>query len=415
MSFLSPEQIYALRAEFGTPVYVYDQKTLEASARALLAFPNAYGLTVRYAMKALSTAAILRVMSDTGLLIDASSGFEAHRALRAGIAPEHIQITTQQLPDDLEDLVSRGVLFNACSLHQLRAYGERFPGRQVSVRINPGLGSGHSNRTNTGGPSASFGIWHQKLDQVRAVAREFRLALTSMHTHIGSGGDPDLWKKCARMSLAIAARLPEVTRLSLGGGFKIGRMSGEASADVQAIGKALLPDFEAFAEEYGRRLHLEIEPGTLAVANAGVILATVVDVVDTGDDGYSFIKTDTGITELLRPNLYGAQHPLDVVPAPGSEPRGQGEYLVVGHCCESGDNLTPAPGNPEGLRPRTLCTPQLGDCLVIGGTGAYCSTLAGKSYNSFPEAPEVLIHNDGGAKLIRKRQSIDQMLANEVL
>ena len=415
MSFLSPERVHALRAEFGTPVYVYDQQTLEASARALLAFPNAYGLTARYAMKALSTAAILRVMTDAGLDIDASSGFEADRALRAGIAPERIQITAQQLPDDLEDLLSRGVLFNACSLHQLRAFGERFPGREVSVRINPGLGSGHSNRTNTGGPSSSFGIWHEKLDQVRAVAREFQLALTGMHTHIGSGGDPDLWKKCARMSLAIAARLPEVTRLSLGGGFKIGRMPGEISANLQEIGKTLLPDFEAFAEKHDRRLHLEVEPGTLAVANAGVILATVIDVVDTGDDSHEFIKTDTGITELLRPNLYGAQHPLEIVPPPGSKEPGQGEYLVVGHCCESGDNLTPEPGNPEGLQPRTLCTPQVGDCLVVAGAGAYCSTLSGKNYNSFPEAPEVLIRNDGKATLIRRRQSLDQMLANEVL
>jgi len=109
MSFLSPERVHALRAEFGTPVYVYDQQTLEASARALLAFPNAYGLTARYAMKALSTAAILRVMTDAGLDIDASSGFEADRALRAGIAPERIQITAQQLPDDLELPRARGL------------------------------------------------------------------------------------------------------------------------------------------------------------------------------------------------------------------------------------------------------------------------------------------------------------------
>jgi diaminopimelate decarboxylase len=415
MSFLSSEQVHAIRAEFGTPVYVYDQNALEQSAQALLAFPNAYGLTARYAMKALSTAAILRVMTDAGLDIDASSGFEAHRALRAGVAPERIQITAQQLPDDLEELVSRGVLFNACSLHQLRTYGERFPGREISVRINPGLGSGHSNRTNTGGPSSSFGIWYEKLEQVRAIAREYRLALTGMHTHIGSGGDPEVWKQCGRMSLDIAARLPEVTRLSLGGGFKVGRMPGEVSADIQEIGKALLPDFEAFAEQFGRRLHLEIEPGTLLVANAGVILASVIDVVDTGDRGHRFIKIDSGITELLRPNLYGARHPIEVVRGPGSEMNGQDDYLVVGHCCESGDNLTPEPGNPEGLEPRTLDSPQVGDCLVIGGAGAYCSTLAGKNYNSFPQAPEVLIRSDGRPELIHRRQSLDQMLANEVL
>jgi diaminopimelate decarboxylase len=415
MSFLSPQQTHAIRAEFGTPVYVYDQKTLEASARAFLAFPNAFGLTARYAMKALPTAAILRILADAGMDIDASSGFEAHRAIRAGIAPERIQITAQELPEDLEELVRQGVLFNACSLHQLRAYGESFPGTEVSVRINPGLGSGHSNRTNTGGPWASFGIWHEKLDAVLDIGHELRLGITGMHTHIGSGGDPELWKKCARMSLEIAARMPEVTRFSLGGGFKAGRMPGDRDADIQQIGEALLPDFEAFAEKTGRRLHLEVEPGTLAVANAGVVVASVIDVVDTGAAGYRFIKVDSGMTELLRPALYGAQHPMEVVPPPGSEPRGRGEYLVVGHCCESGDILTPEPKNPEGLLERTLCDPRVGDCLVIGGTGAYCSALAGKNYNSFPEAAEVLVRNDGSTQLIRRRQSLDQMIANEVL
>jgi len=415
MSFLTSDQIHSIRAEFGTPVYVYDRRTLEDSAHQTLAFPNAFGLTARYAMKALPTAAVVQVLHDAGLHIDASSGFEAERALRAGVPPEHIQITAQELPKDLKGLVERGVLFNACSLRQLQAYGQLFPGKEVSVRINPGLGSGHNNRTNVGGPSSSFGIWHEKLDDVLALQREFDLRLTGMHTHIGSGGDPEVWKRCARMTLDIASRLPEVTRLSLGGGFKVARMEGEVSADLQAIGNALLGDFEQFARDHGRELHLEIEPGTFLVANAGAIVADVIDVVDTGPGGYAFIKIDSGMTELLRPNLYGAQHPIEVVPAEGGAERGEGEYVVAGHCCESGDVVTTAPADPEGLLPRTLCNPRIGDSLVISGAGAYCSGLAGKNYNSFPEAAEVMLELDGSVRLIRRRQSLDQALANEVL
>lgn len=411
--FPSPSQIREIRAEFGTPVYVYDEARLVQAAREVLAFPNAFGLTARYAMKALSTRAILRVLTGTGLHIDASSGFEAQRALAAGIAPECIQITAQELPKDLKGLVEQGVRFNACSLRQLEAYGQLFPGSEVSVRINPGLGSGHNNRTNTGGPSSSFGIWHEKLGEVQALQRAFQLRLTGMHTHIGSGGDPEVWQRCARLSLAIAARLPEVQRLSLGGGFKVARVAGEKSADLQAIGRVLVRDFEEFAARHGRRLHLEIEPGTYLVANAGAILADVIDVVDTGAGGFSFIKIDSGMTELLRPNLYGAQHPIAVVPADGDENRGEGDYLVAGHCCESGDLLTPEPGEPEGLRPRRLCRPQIGDTVVIGGAGAYCSSLAARNYNSFPEAPEVLLGRDGRFRLIRQRQSLEQVLANE--
>lgn len=414
MQFLKRDQIRDLRAEYGTPVYVYDQRSLEKSAQEILDFPRAYGFTARYAMKALPTASILRLLNGMGLHIDASSGFEAERALMAGVAASKIQISAQELPRDLKVLVERGVLFNASSLHQLETYGCLFPGHEVSVRFNPGLGSGHSNRTNVGGPASSFGIWHEHLDRVLSIAREHDLRLTRMHTHIGSGVDPKIWKHCAQLSLAIAAQLPDVGRLSLGGGFKVARIEGEQTADLEAIGRALIEDFQDFAQEHGRELHLEIEPGTFVVANAGVILASVIDVVDTGDQGYVFAKVDTGMTELLRPSLYGAQHPIDVIPQIEDVEREEIDLLVAGHCCESGDMMTPAPGDPDALAPRRLPRPVIGDTLVIGGTGAYCSSLAGKHYNSFPEAPEVLLTPDGEFKLIRKRQNLDQLVSNEV-
>jgi diaminopimelate decarboxylase len=350
------------------------------------------------------------------LHIDASSGFEAERALLAGIAPERIQVTAQELPKDLKGLIQRGVLFNACSLHQLRRYGELFPGGELSVRINPGRGSGHNNRTNVGGPGSSFGIWHEKLDEVLALARDFELRLTGMHTHIGSGGDPEVWKHCARLTLRIAERLPDLRRLSLGGGFKVARMPGETSADLEEIGEALRPSLAAFAAGRGDDFQFEIEPGTFLVANAGAILAEIIDVVDTGRDGYAFLKVDSGMTELLRPALYGAQHPLSVV-AHGrdrDDAKEQVEYIVAGHCCESGDILTPAPGDPEGLAPRRMSRAEIGDTLVIGGAGAYASGLAGKNYNSFPEAAEVLVDRDGEPHLIRRRQTLEQALQNEI-
>ena len=411
---VTDEQAREAQKRFGTPVYVYSEAALVAAAREVLAFPNAFGLTARYAMKACPTAAVLRILHGEGLHIDASSGFEAERAMRAGIPPEHIQLTAQQMPENLRELVEKGVLFNACSIHQLRTYGQLFPGAEVSVRINPGKGSGHSNRTNVGGPSSSFGIWHEYLDEVLAAARAFGLRITGMHTHIGSGADPAVWDHCAQLSLAIAARLPEVNRLSLGGGFKVARVEGEKQADLQAIGAKIVQDFEHFAREHGRKLRLEVEPGTYLVANAGAVVCTVIDVVDTGADGYRFIKVDSGMTEVLRPALYGAQHPMRIVTADGRSLEDAHDYLVAGHCCESGDILTPEPGNPEGLRPRQLPPPRVGDLLVIGGAGAYCSGLAAKNYNSFPEAPEALVTSTGDLQLIRRRQTFEQMVGNEV-
>ena len=208
LAFLKAEQVREIQGEFGTPTFVYDQLLLERQAQLALGFPNPFGLTARYAMKACPSAAVLRILHRQGLHIDASSGFEVHRALRAGIPPEHLLLTAQELPGDLERLLELRVGVNACSLHQLEQLGRLHPGRRVGIRMNPGLGSGHSNRTNVGGPSASFGIWHTHLDQVLRVQAEYDLHIELLHSHIGSGSDPEVWQRCAHLSLGIAAQLP---------------------------------------------------------------------------------------------------------------------------------------------------------------------------------------------------------------
>jgi diaminopimelate decarboxylase len=165
--FLSASDAAEIRDRFGTPCYVYDERELEAAARRALAFPHAFGFTLRYAMKANPNPEILGLFRRLGLAIDASSEWEVARALAAGFPPNAIQLTSQAPPRDPAGLAARGVLVNACSLHQLEAFGRAVPGGSLSVRINPGLGSGSSNRTNTGGPAASFGIWHEYLGRVR--------------------------------------------------------------------------------------------------------------------------------------------------------------------------------------------------------------------------------------------------------
>lgn len=116
------------------------------------------------------------------------------------------------------------------------------------------------------------------------------------------------------MVLDIVRQLPDVVTVSLGGGFKVARMPGEKEANMREIGNHVKILFEQFARETGRQLHLEIEPGTFLVANAGNLVTTIQDIVDTGEDGYHFLKVDSGMTELLRPSIYGAQHPLFVTP-----------------------------------------------------------------------------------------------------
>lgn len=413
LTFLTPEQARRIREQYGTPVFVYDENSLRENAAMATAFPNAYGLVARYAMKANPNASILRIFADVGMHIDASSEFEVQRAILADIPAAHISLSSQEVPSDINALMDKGILYNATSLWQLENYGRTRPGTEVGLRLNPGVGSGGTTKTNVGGPSSSFGLWHEQIDEAKTLCEKYGVKVVRIHTHIGSGSDPNVWQKTSRMSIELVKHFPDVHTLNLGGGYKVGRMSFEQSTDLQTVGTPVKELFERFAEEYGRKLTLEIEPGTFMVGNAGCIVSTIQDIVHTGNDGYRFLRIDGGMTDILRPSLYGAQHPMSVVGAENDSEETD-EYIVTGHCCESGDMLTPAPDKPDDLAPRKLAKATIGDLLVIDGTGAYCSAMCAKNYNSFPETPEVLLQADGTFRQVRKRQTLEQIIANEV-
>ncbi|TGK34562.1 diaminopimelate decarboxylase [Leptospira gomenensis] len=412
LKFLTEAQVRSIAKQFGTPVFVYSREGIEKSCDTALAFPNAFGLTVRYAMKANPNRTVLEIMKRKGIHIDASSEYEARRAIHYGFKPEQIMLTSQELAKDLKELVEKGVVFNACSLRQLESFGKLFPGKEVSVRFNPGLGSGHTKKTDVGGKTSSFGVWHEDIDKVKGIAASYGLKIFKVHTHIGSGSDPDVWRAVAQVSLDIAAQFPDCRILDLGGGFKVGRMEDEKTTDFQTIGAPVAELFREFASKHGTKLHLEIEPGSFMMVNNGAVVSAVDDVVSTGNGGYTFVKLDSGMDVNTRPSLYAARHPLVVVSAEGNRSGKTAEYVYVGHCCESGDLITQA----EGGGPVTRITEEakLGDYVVMEGAGAYCSSMSTKNYNSFPETAEVLVGTDGGFQLIRKRQNLEQIFQNEV-
>ena len=408
-AFLDIKNAAAIRDKVATPTFVYDENTLRNQAHKALSFPNEYGLTVRYAMKASPNKAILKLFHEMGLHFDASSGFEVHRACKAGIPANHLSLSSQEFPLDFKELYENGIKFNACSLNQLESFGKLFPGGNCGLRFNPGTGSGGTGKTNVGGPSSSFGIWYELMPQVKEIIAKYNLKIERIHTHIGSGSDPSIWQSVASKSIDLVREFPDVTVLNLGGGYKVGRMPDEKSTDLQEIGEPVKEAFVAFSKETGRSLHLEIEPGTFLLANSGSLLCEVRDIVTTGSNGYYFMKLDSGMTDVLRPSLYGAQHPIIVL----NEATETKDYVVVGHCCESGDLFSCEPGDPEALSARPLALASIGDLVAIDGSGAYCSSMCTKNYNSFPEAPEVMIASNGDVKVIRKRQTLEQMLENE--
>lgn len=388
MSFTDTQTIDGV-ASSTTPVFLYSESRLRKAAAEVRDFGGPYGFTPRYAMKANPHPKILQIFNEMGISIDASSGGEVERALEAGVPAGRIVLNSQQLPDNLKELIELGIEFTATSLYQLEAFGQMFPGKSVAVRINPGMGSGSNNRLTTGGVNAGFGIWHEYIPKVKELARQHDLTIDKVHTHIGSGTDPEAWEAAAHLSLELVEQFEDAVRINLGGGFKVGRMPHEPSTDLRVVSEYISRILVNFYERTGRKLILEIEPGTYLVALAGALLAEVIDVTDTGPNGYNFLRVNTGMNDILRPSLYGAQHPLVVLPkAPTDE---VAEYIVVGHCCESGDMLTVAPGNPEQLEPRTLAKAQRGDLLLIEGAGAYCAGMRARGYNSFEPAGEIFI------------------------
>ncbi len=409
LNFLTPEIVRSAAEKVGTPAYIYSQETIEKRCSEVLAFPNAYGFNARYALKANPHLAILKIIEGKGLHFDASSEYEVMRCLHAGIPADKIQLTGQQFPKKhLKEIFEAGVLFNACSLRQLEEFGKNFPGSNVSFRINPGTGSGSNRKTNVGGPSASFGIWHEYTDQITKIADKYQLKVTRIHSHIGSGSDPEVWKAVAEMTLAQADKFPDVHTVNLGGGFKVARMSSEKSTDLQSVGEFVKQVFITHASSTGNEYKLEIEPGTYLSANCGSLICEVDDITDTGAEGYKFLKLNTGMDTITRPALYASEHPI-ILLNDSSETE---DYVICGHCCESGDVFTV--DESDTLTERNVAKANIGDLVVIEGAGAYCASMSLKNYNSFPTAPQLLL-KDNELKVILAPQEIQDILAPEIV
>lgn len=375
-------------AAHNTPLYVYDTKDLRERAQLLKSLEFPYGATIRYAAKANSAPEIIALFHEVGLHFDASSSYEAAELITRGIPPQNISLSSQQPAHDLEGLLKQGVRYVATSLHQLELF-LKTPGHPgtVALRVNAGLGAGGTNRTTTGGTTSSFGLWHEYVPEALAMAYKAGVMIDRLHMHIGSGADPAIWGKAMDVALDVVRKMPQVETIDIGGGYKVHRYGSEQETDMHAVATIFAEQLSHFASETGRKLHIEIEPGTWLVAHSGTLLAQIVDIVDTGKAGFNFLRLNTGMNDILRPSLYGAQHKIEVL----SDSDEKDLYVVVGHNCESGDILTPEKGNPEIIERRLLNKAAIGDLIAIRDVGAYCQSMSAKGYNAFPVTKHILL------------------------
>jgi diaminopimelate decarboxylase len=409
MKPLDPELCVRLAREVGTPYYLYDADVMRARIATLRGFD-----VIRYAQKALSNVHVLRLMKSEGVLVDAVSGGELERALRAGYTgkgePAGVVYTADVIDDAaLDRVIELDVPVNAGSSEMLEQVGRRKPGHRVWLRVNPGFGHGHSKKTNTGGPWSKHGIWHEYLDESLRVVEKHRLDLVGVHMHIGSGADfAHLGQVCDAMVAQVRALGLDVRAISGGGGLPIPYEPGQKSFDTAALHALWDAARKKVEASLGHRVSLEIEPGRYLVAESGVLVAQVRASKRVGPN--RFLIVDAGFDNLIRPAMYGSYHEISIVRADGSRASGSTEPTVVaGPLCESGDVFTQEEGGV--VVPRELPAAAVGDFVVLHDAGAYAASQA-SNYNSRPHAPELLVER-GHVREIRRRQTIEELLELE--
>ncbi len=397
-----------LAERFGTPLYVYDAARIEERIRDLKSFD-----AVRYAQKACSNLAILDLVRRRGVVVDAVSAGEIQRAFAAGFVahgdPPPIVYTADIFDHESLELVLKHDLHVNCgSPDMIDQLGLVAPGRNITLRINPGFGHGHSQKTNTGGPQSKHGIWHEQLHDCLLRADRHGLGVAGVHMHIGSGTDLEhLAQVCGALEQAARTIGRTVTTISAGGGLPVPYREGQTYVDLEQYFRLWDDTRKRLENEFGHRISLEIEPGRYLVAESGYLITEIRAIKRMGEN--VFYLVDAGFNNLARPILYGAYHPMSLAPADGNTERGQLEVVVGGPLCESGDIFTQEEGGF--VCKRSLPAASVGDYLVIEVAGAYGFVMA-SNYNSKPLAAEVLVR-DGRAHLIRSRQTIEDLVRGE--
>lgn len=406
---LNAAHLLPLARRYAGPFWAYDAQIIQARIAQLQAFD-----VVRFAQKACSNTHILRLMRAAGVRVDSVSLGEIERALAAGYQPGGDEIVfTADLFDQptLERVAALKVPVNAGSIDMLHQLGAVSPGHAVWLRVNPGFGHGHSQKTNTGGENSKHGIWHGDLEAALAAIAQHGLKLVGIHMHIGSGVDyGHLQQVCDAMVELVMASGQDLTAISAGGGLSVPYRYGEEAIDTAHYFGLWDAARQRIAQHLGHAVKLEIEPGRFLVAEAGVLVSQVRAVKSMGSR--HFVLVDAGFSDLMRPSMYGSYHHISLMAGDERtiDEQQTVDTVVAGPLCESGDVFTQLEGGM--VEPRALPAAKVGDYLVFHDTGAYGASMS-SNYNSRPLIPEVLFEQ-GQPREIRRAQTIQSLLALEI-
>jgi diaminopimelate decarboxylase len=386
--------------EFGTPVYVYNaEKITEQFNRLKNAF-KPLDVKIKYACKALNNTAILKLLRSVGSGLDTVSINEVELGIRAGYKPEEIIFTPNCVGfDEIEAAVKLGVHINIDNIaileHFGAAYGHSVP---CCIRLNPHILAGGNTKISTGHIDSKFGISIYQLRHVLRVVKTYNIHVNGLHMHTGSDIlDAGVFLQGAEILFDAAKDFPELEFIDFGSGFKVAYKEGDVTTDIEELGAAITQRFLEFCNDYGRKLELWFEPGKFLVSESGYFLVKANVIKQTTST--VFVGVNSGLNHLIRPMLYDAYHEIINISNPHGKQR---IYTVVGYICET---------DTFGWD-RKMAEVHEGDILCFKNAGAYGMTMS-SNYNARLRPAEVLIYQ-GKAHLIRKQETFDDLVRNEV-
>ena len=398
---MQSKDLVSLAEQFGHPLYVYDAEKIEFQyLRLTNAFSKVPTLRINYAMKALSNISIISYLKKLGAGLDTVSIQEVQLGLHAGFTPDKIIFTPNGVSfEEIEEVAKLGVQINIDNLSVLEHFGTKYPKIPVCIRINPHVMAGGNQNISVGHIDSKFGISIYQIPHVLRIVENTGMHINGIHMHTGSDIlDIEVFLYAAEILFDTAKHFKQLDFLDFGSGFKVPYKKGDIETNIEELGKKLTKRFLMFEKEYGRPLTLAFEPGKFLVSEAGFFLAKVNVVKQTTSTVFAGI--DSGFNHLIRPMFYGSQHSIENI----SNPKGKERfYTVVGYICET-DTFA---------NNRKIAEIKEGDILCFKNAGAYCYSMS-SNYNSRFKPAEILWKN-GKGHLISQRESLEDLLKNQIL
>ncbi len=385
--------------KYETPLYIYDSSIIKRQIDRLNKAFDVPHLDVHFACKALNNINILKLVNQWGAGLDTVSIQEIWTGLKAGFDPSRIIYTPNCVGvDEIEMALELGVQINIDHIETLEYIGHHHPNTKMCIRINPHVMAGGNENISVGHIDSKFGISIYQMPLVERLVKTLGLKINGLHMHTGSDIlDAGVFSFASDILFDVAKKFPDLEFLDFGSGLKVPYKEDDVFTDIEELGVILSKKFNDFCKDYGRKLSLYLEPGKFLVSECGFFLVKTNVIKQTPST--VFAGVDSGMNHLIRPMLYNAYHQIINVSNPGGKPR---VYNVVGYICET-DTFASNRVVPE---------IHAGDILCFKNAGAYCFSMS-SNYNSRFRPAEVLIH-EGTDMLIRKRETIDDLLKNQI-